>query len=488
MAREDDPLYEKKAEDIETDESDHADEPRFENLASHAVVYLIALSLGSQAINHVAAQYLLKDDLKQGPAEAAFYIGFQSLGWVVKPVWGIITDSFPMCGQRRKPYLVLMSGVGALAFMSYNAVQTVWDFVLVLVITNSCMAFLSVIAQALMVQLSCDKDMSAASFNFTTYFGVKTISHACCTYGTGWLLERETPRLVLSTGACLFVLNLIIAPFMSEPPPPIIPSVRRQCNVIAELFQERQVWSVTMYIFVVCCMPTPTAAMFFFNVDVLGFNPEFIGTIALVGSLATITGLGFYHQFLTHCSLTRLFAGASVLLAVISLTPLIQVFRLNRQYGIDDRVFALVDTFFIAAVAEVLWIPMLVLCSRLCPPSVEGTTYALFLSIHNFGLWVSGVLSWGLMHKLGITRDNLSNLWIFILCCAICEMVPLLLLPWLPSEDPEMLRGDVEGRVPRTPAASFSAAPLSGRRSSNPPSLIAPTVTARRSGNPQDVP
>jgi len=408
--------------------------------ASVAIVYLIAISLGSQAISIMGAQYFMKDTLHLGPAEVAFYWSFHSLGWVLKPLWGMITDSFPIRGQRRKPYLIIMSAGAALGFLAFGYVQHVWDFVVVLVAINACLAFLTVIAQAFMVQRSSSQDFNGASYLFSMYFGIKIIASCCLTYAAGYLLQTHSARQVLMLGAGLLIINVLVAPCIREPPLPELVSIAEQCRSIGKMFQRQEVWSMTLYIFVVCAMPSPTAAMFYFNVDVLKFDPEFIACITICSSLASVVGLVLYHTCFTGVPIRTLFCVASVLCTIVSLTPLIQIFRWNRQWGIDDRVFALVDTFFITAVAEVLWIPMLVIASRLCPTSVEGTTYALFLSIHNTGLWFSGASSGLLTAGLGITREDLSSLWILVTICAVMTLTPIALLPLFPQGNAEMIR------------------------------------------------
>eukprot|EP00419_Tripos_fusus_P067059 CAMPEP_0172908944 /NCGR_PEP_ID=MMETSP1075-20121228/181707_1 /TAXON_ID=2916 /ORGANISM="Ceratium fusus, Strain PA161109" /LENGTH=204 /DNA_ID=CAMNT_0013766805 /DNA_START=1 /DNA_END=615 /DNA_ORIENTATION=+ len=204
-------------------------------------------------------------------------------------------------------------------------------------------------------------------------------------------------------------------------------------------------------------MPNAASAMFFFNVDVLHFSESFISIIALCASAASVFGLVIYHNFFTEIPFRRLFGAATLVSVLVSLTPLIQVFRINRKYGIDDHVFALLDTFIIMTVIEVLWIPMLVLASRLCPKKVEGTTFALFLSIHNLGVWMSGVNSWALTQALGVSRDNLQNLWMLVVLCSLSMLLPLCLLPVVPAVDPEILR-DQGSSETSTPTADLTNA------------------------------
>jgi len=418
--------------------------------AATAMIFLIGVAASSLTLEELASQYFLKDSMGLGPAEVAVVLSFHSFGWIVKPLWGMISDSFPIGGQRRKPYALLVSSIGAAAFFSYGGVTTVSQFILTSLITNCCMAFLTVIAQAMLVQRSADKDMNGASRNFTSYFAVKTTAGGVLALTAGYLLERYAARSVLMAPAIPFILLLLTTTCLQEAPTSNMVCPTEQLALVAATIQRQEIWGTSLYLLALCVVPSPAAAMFFFNVDVLKFDSVFMSMIVCVTALAGIAGLGVYHYLLTDVPFRKLFFVATVLCSLVSLTPLIQIFRLNRAWGIDDRVFAIVDTFVIFAVIEVLWMPVLVLASRLCPPSVGGTMYAFFLSIHNLGLWGSQALGGALMHVLGITRDNLEHLWILVVICAMTMLAPLALLHLVPRSDPELLRREDRGN-PQTP-------------------------------------
>lgn len=66
------------------------------------------------AVGGVAAGYYWKDVQRVQPSAAQFYQGFVSAPWVVKPVWGLLTDVVPVAGYRRRPYF-LLAGEGIAA-------------------------------------------------------------------------------------------------------------------------------------------------------------------------------------------------------------------------------------------------------------------------------------------------------------------------------------------------------------------------------------
>ena len=59
------------------------------------VVYGISQGLGG-AFNRVGTDYYMKDVQKVQPSESQIYQGIISIPWLVKPLWGLVTDFLPI--------------------------------------------------------------------------------------------------------------------------------------------------------------------------------------------------------------------------------------------------------------------------------------------------------------------------------------------------------------------------------------------------------
>ncbi|XP_022975480.1 folate-biopterin transporter 1, chloroplastic-like isoform X1 [Cucurbita maxima] len=78
-----------------------------------AMVYFVQ---GVLALARLAVSFYLKDDLHLDPAETAVVSGFSAFPWLVKPLYGFISDSVPLFGYRRRSYLILSGLLGALSW------------------------------------------------------------------------------------------------------------------------------------------------------------------------------------------------------------------------------------------------------------------------------------------------------------------------------------------------------------------------------------
>jgi hypothetical protein len=163
---------------------------------------------------------------------------------------------------------------------------------------------------------------------------------------------------------------------------------------------------------------------------------EKVGYIFSIGSAGSLLGAILYqnvlkdHPFRDLCFWTQLLFGLSGML------DLILVLRLNLKFGISDYFFLVIDECVYQMIGRLKWMPLLVLSSKLCPSGIEGTFFALLMSIDNVGLLSA---SWGggfLLHILKVTRTNFDSLWLVILIRNLLRISPLCLLYLIPRGDP----------------------------------------------------
>lgn len=162
---------------------------------------------------------------------------------------------------------------------------------------------------------------------------------------------------------------------------------------------------------------------------------EKVGFIFSVGSVGSLLGVLLYQNALKDYPFRNLLFWAQLLLGVSGMMDLILVLRLNLKLGMPDYLFIVIDESAFQMIGRIKWLPLLVLSSKLCPTGIEGTFFALLMSIDNAGMLTA---SWGgglILHVLKITRTEFSNLWLAILIRNIMRVVPLALLFLVPKSE-----------------------------------------------------
>lgn len=83
------------------------------------VFFVYGLSHGfSSAFFKVVSDYYWKDVQKVQPSAVQLFIGLYSIPWVMKPIWGLLTDVFPFKGYKRRPYFVIAGLIGAFSALA----------------------------------------------------------------------------------------------------------------------------------------------------------------------------------------------------------------------------------------------------------------------------------------------------------------------------------------------------------------------------------
>ncbi|CAN1816407.1 Probable folate-biopterin transporter 2, partial [Linum perenne] len=111
---------------------------------------------------------------------------------------------------------------------------------------------------------------------------------------------------------------------------------------------------------------------------------ETVGFIFSIASIGSLLGAILYQNVLKDHPFRNLLFWTQLLSGFAGMLDLILVLRLN--------LFAVIDKSVIQMIGRLKWMPLLVLSSKLCPPGIEGTFFALLMSIDNLGTLSS---SWG---------------------------------------------------------------------------------------------
>lgn len=433
-------------------------------LAAILVVYFVQGALG---ISRLAITFFLKDELHLGPAEVASLTAIAAFPWLVKPLYGILTDSLPLFGYRRRSYLV---GAGILGAASWTALATTANSVAAVTIASvaaaASVAISDVVADSLVVERVRGKPASTSGALQSLCWSSSAVGGLLSAYLSGSLLELFTARQIFGGTAILPLLTASLAGLIVEKPSSISGVggfsvvLRERFAALFGALSNKSVYLPLAFIFVWQASPNPDSAMFFFNTNVLGFGPEFLGRVRLASAGAALVGLWSYQQYFRHLSIKTIMLGATLAGVPLALSQLLLVTRFNLALGISDKVFALTDTAVLAALGQVAFMPTLVLAARMCPPGVEGTLFAALMSVYNASGATSNELGSLLTHALGITETDYSNLWKLVLICGVSSLSALPLLGFIDAA-PDASSEDGDGLVETSGVEEFEAAPSS---------------------------
>jgi folate/biopterin transporter len=407
-------------------------------------ILLVYAVQGILGISRLAVSFFLKDELALSPAEVSALMGIAALPWVIKPIFGFISDGLPIFGYRRRPYLILSGLLGVAAWLSLaSLVHTAATATLAIAMTSLSVAFSDVIVDSLIVERARDESIAKAGSIQSLCWGASAVGGVLTAYFGGLLLEHYSTKMVFGFTAVFPLLVSIAALWIGEEPIAAADGgqtiVKDQVRQLWQALSQKSIWMPTLFLFLWQCTPTADSAFFYFSTNELGFTPEFLGRVRLVTSLASLLGVWVFQRFLKDVPFRQIFIGTMVSSALLGLTALLLVTHTNRSLGIDDHWFALGDSLILTVMGQLTFMPVLVLAARLCPPGIEATLFALLMSVLNLSGLVSKEGGAILTHILGVTDTNFDQLWLLVLIANLGSMLPLIFINLLPNEDPQIM-------------------------------------------------
>ncbi|MGJ3246811.1 MAG: folate/biopterin family MFS transporter [Elainellaceae cyanobacterium] len=403
-------------------------------LTAILLVYFVQGILG---LARLAVSFFLKDDLGLTPAQVSALMGVVMLPWMVKPLFGFLSDGLPIFGYRRRPYLVLSGLLGTASWLLLaTVVHTSWGATVAIAMSSLSVAVSDVIVDSIVVERVRNESLGAAGSLQSLCWGTSAVGSLLTAYFSGFLLEQFDTQTVFLITATFPLIVSLVAGLIDESKvdaPSSWSIVGEQITQLRGAVTQKAIWMPAAFIFIWQATPTAESAFFFFTTNELGFQPEFLGRVRLVTSVAALVGIWLFQRFFKTVPFRKIFGWTTLISAVLGMTTLLLVTHANRAIGIDDRWFSLGDSLVLTVMGEIAYMPILVLAARLCPPGVEATLFALLMSVLNLAGLVSHELGAGLTHLLGVTEANFDRLWLLVIITNTSTLLPLPFLRFLPS-------------------------------------------------------
>jgi len=379
-----------------------------------AIVYFAQgmFYLPDQAIAIVFKDRGLKSD------EIAYFFLLTAIPWFIKPVYGLISDLFPLFGWRRKGYLLLSSSTACLmAFIAgFSADHSYWVLAVLYTAMGTGLAFTDVLADAMMVETGKPRGLTGA-FQSVQWASVTSASILVGLLGGHFAEQRDLHAAFIVAAAFPLVILVMTASLVREP------SGRSDRAALGDTWQavraalgQRSVWLVASFVFLFNFTPSFGPAFLFYQTDVLQFSQQYIGTLDSVSAVASVVGALLYVPLSRGLPLRRVI-NLAIGLAVISTLA----YLLYR-----GRLSAILIHVMWGCTGMITQLAFLDLAAKACPQHVEATFFALLMSVFNLGTQASMSVGAHLYTVLGEGQRAYDNL---VLISTVTTALIWLLVP-----------------------------------------------------------
>jgi folate/biopterin transporter len=419
-----------------------------------AIVYFIQGLLG---ISRLALSFYYKDTLHLSPVDLTLISSITAIPWIIKPFYGFISDTFPLFGYKRKSYLALSGILGSISWclmallakslqcgILQGNTATIATSIFLASLSSLSIAFSDVLVDAIVVGKS--RDQSQAGSLQSLCWSSTAIGGIISAYLSGYLFQNYgapfvftlTALMPLAMGATSMLLDetkiKIAYQAQSEVEKPgTLTLLKLQVHNIAKVLSEKTLLYPLLFIIIWNITPSAGSALFYFEVNELGFKPEFLGVLGLASSLSSLAGIVIYNQKLKFIPLQTVFKWCCIVGTIIGMSPLILITHVNRSIGLPDAWFAIIDDVILSILGQITFMPVLVLAANICPPGVEAMLYATIMGCINLSGSLGKIFGGLLTKYMGITNNNFKNLHWLVILTNLSGLIPLMFLGLLPN-------------------------------------------------------
>ena len=84
------------------------------------VISSVGFAQGLINSSEIVLSYIYKDDYQLSPAQASMFSVSNKIPWMIKPLWGSLSDTFYLFGYKRKSYILVMAVLGWLCNLQFG--------------------------------------------------------------------------------------------------------------------------------------------------------------------------------------------------------------------------------------------------------------------------------------------------------------------------------------------------------------------------------
>jgi predicted MFS family arabinose efflux permease len=321
--------------------------------------------------------YYLKQVHGWTPLQITAYLTIFNVPWIIKPLYGLVSDFVPLFGYRRKSYLLLANAAAIAGFLLVTQLTVPDRLVFALMLTAYAMAISSTLCGAVLVE-NGQRLQESGTFVNQQWLWYNIAAMTAAILG-GQLVQRLAPTAALHAAAAVVSCTPLLVIFgtlflIPEKKAPMnIQGMKHTLEGLSSAFQQRHLWIIAAFIFLYYFSPGLSTPLYFVMTDNLKFSQAYIGVLGSLAGAGWVVGSYLYRRYFKILTLKSLLNWSIAIGTVASLAFL---FLWNEPA-------AALISFFSGFAAMLATVATLTLAADYCPRRAEGFAFAVLMSIIN---------------------------------------------------------------------------------------------------------
>ena len=191
--------------------------------------------------------------------------------------------------------------------------------------------------------------------------------------------------------------------------------------------KRREIVGIAIIIFVYRAMPTFGPGSSWWQIDVIGFDEAFFGTLRQISAVIVIVGMMGLRAWMARRPVPYLVVFLSIY-STVMLLPFIGMYYGLHEWtqahlGFGARTIAIIDTMADSPMGQVVMIPMLAWIAREAPADQKATYFAVMAAFTNLALSASQLATQYVNEIFEVQRGDYGELGMLMTCVALTGLV-----------------------------------------------------------------
>ena len=418
---------------------------------------LISFYSGICVITDIGLKYYFKDKKKVGTASLSKILLLFKIPYLLKPLYGLILDFYPLFGYKKKSFLFICFFINLISWYIFliSKNDKLFTSIICHFFINMSLSFTTVIGSAIQVDISKMYKKTTDSYGKKTselmseHFIIKSVGTLIPSYLKGYLIEKYSNNIIFYISGLFSFFILVSGIILDEEKikknkkpsykakkiqiTPLIEEEKENSNYkqIIDLIKNKNIIIFLTLIFILESSPTCVSPLFYYETNILGLNPKNLSLIDFYSQIAIILVIIIYKNFCWKLNFKSITCFVRISIFGIFYLIYLLIIKITQKY-ISDLYLVTFTTAFYGGLHSLGQLPYSLLAIQLSPLALEATTYSLCIFSCYLGNIFADYIDYILAIFFNVTHYNFENLHILVFIENILNLIPLFYVIGIP--------------------------------------------------------
>ena len=363
---------------------------------------LLSFTEGLSDFSSLAISYYFKDFLKFSPSQSSFYRSLLSFPFIFKPLFGLISDLFPICGYKRKIYLIIGGGFNFILWLFLAFINNSQFLgIIFLVIININNTFISACSGGILVEVSkklTSKNKKLERYNASSIY--KNFGNTISSVFRGIVVELLGVKtiFILSGGISLFNVISGLIYFESKSKEEnsyhIIKNnsndedIKKDGDInFLSILNNKNILIPLILVLFFSSSPSYFEPAFYYLTDVKKFSPRNFGHLTIIMMILMLSNSIIYNRYLKNLNKKKIILWSCIFSFLSSC-----FFNIYISFDLSFKIIVYLSISLYVSIKTICSKPMQDIAFLTCPQEYGGSVMGLFNSALIFGKTISTFL------------------------------------------------------------------------------------------------